>query len=365
MKHLLMATSSPGVAVFFVRLVQALGENPYRFSLHVSAHIANWLKANGLSFAGRIVAVSTGIEVRREVMEADLVLVGTDYGESLDAAYAEAACAAGTPLAYFIDFWSAMEAREERLRGTDCPILVPNRHAADMLSKLNPALDVRVFGHPEFERLLAVGNMERERRKRAFRERRGLGSRLICSFFSQPYSDHTVVYGIETDEALTREYMGFDEITCARELAKALSRSDKVATLFIKPHPRESEAKFDSIIQEFHSKNLQIVLFEEDKEDLLISSDINFALHSTVLVESVLLGVPGISLQVGKRYPGEDYLVTNTLGITPSIENTQALEALIQSRPSPVESRNALEIPLGVGDRFRRFVEERLDEAAY
>ena len=196
---LLMATSSPGVAVFFVRLVEAVEEVPLEFCLHVPGQVAGWLESCGLASPCEIIPTASEEVSGLPVEDAGLILSGTDYGESLDAAFAAKARSAGKPHAYCIDFWSAMEAREEGLRGTRSPVLVPNHHAAEMLLGLNPKLDVRPFGHPEFERLLGISDAQRMEARQEFRKRHGLGDRLVCSFFSQPYSDHAAVYGIATD----------------------------------------------------------------------------------------------------------------------------------------------------------------------
>ena len=117
---------------------------------------------------------------------------------------------------------------------------------------------------------------------------------------------------------------------------KAMVKASKMledVSFLVKPHPGEDIEMHQKIIKKFGGKNIKLVERESDTKELLFASDMTINVGSTVGLESILMGVPFMLMNLTGReiiVPYVEYgatiSVTKEEDIIPGIRKTLAGE---------------------------------------
>ncbi len=104
----------------------------------------------------------------------------------------------------------------------------------------------------------------------------------------------------ETDNS--KHYLGYTEKTIFKELVDALQtiKIDKKIGIVIRPHPKESLDNYCDLICLLKEKKIGFAVDKSlDSWDLIKMSELVCGMSSMFLIESVMLGKPIISIQIG------------------------------------------------------------------
>ncbi len=357
-----VVTNSPGCLVYYHRLFESEILKGVDVDFVFPREQQEWfaISYKQLPGAGYYPVKSSNDIPKKFIEEVDIVVTGTDYCRSLDYSVDKLGYAAGKPRMFAVDFWSALEERCKNYTMHNSLVLVPNEYAGKLLCSFGIAEEyIFVLGQPEFERLLVMSVDEIYDKQKDFRSARNIPDNVtVMTFYSQPYSDYKQRYHLDALNMLEYDVMGFNELTVFENIlnAVATSKNRNDIKLYLKTHPAETMGKFDMILNKFSFLNVEIT--SEAKDQLLFGSDANIGMHSSILVESLMLGKPAISVQIGKKYHGRDYFITNELGITKSILFREELAEMFSSLSWPVvENRNIMDIPLNSVERFLNAVD--------
>jgi len=187
-----------------------------------------------------------------------------------------------------------------------------------------PAERIKIVGHPSLSRLRQI--MTRTNNKDIAEARKKLklkDTQKMILFVSEPFTDS---YG---------DVAGYTELTILEEVLMYFQRRYSLANnkdrihLVIKRHPKNSPDAFNR----FKGNRLipMIISDEIDKVPLLLASDLVIGMASIMLMESIALGRPTVSVQVGAKM--KDLCEAVNQKIIPSIstheEMTQLLDRLL------------------------------------
>lgn len=144
------------------------------------------------------------------------------------------------------------------------------------------------------------------------------GSDFFITFASEPISKD---YGIAVN------YMGYTEQTVLRDILENL---EKISLeyggniyLTIKLHPRDNVEAYENIVLSKYEK-INIRIDENSNPlDLILASDLICGMSSMFLIESVILGKPVISVQIGLNK--ENPFILDRRGILESILDKKLL----------------------------------------
>jgi hypothetical protein len=183
---------------------------------------------------------------------------------------------------------------------------------------LEPSMLI-VTGQPHFEALReyksenVTSGPERINRKYNIAE-----SAYLITFASEP---------ISKDYGINEAYMGYNEQAIFKILANNLKKIaldfDRKITLIIKLHPREQENSYRDIL-DLSDEKIDIHIDKNSNPlDLILSSNLICGMSSMFLIESVILGKPVISVQIGLN--NKNPFILNRRGIIKSILDEDSL----------------------------------------
>jgi len=206
-----------------------------------------------------------------------LLLTGTSFHDGYERALWAAARKLGIPSFAALDSWTNIE---KRFRSADGSLEQPSalgvtdeRTRAQIAAEGWCTARVLVVGQPHL-----AGRVDRLRRRRKNRPG-GAPKRIV--FFSEPIEED---YG-----PIARGFTQFEVATLA---AEALAGAASV-TVEVKPHPRETEARW----RDWLARAPNARLATEDTEALLAAADGVLGMTTMALVEAALAGIPTLSLQ--------------------------------------------------------------------
>jgi len=144
---------------------------------------------------------------------------------------------------------------------------------------------------------------------------------LVCLFAGELMTEASLAGGAE--------WYGFDENTTLDALIPRLRSHcrmlDRNIHLILKPHPKDNSlGKYLCRTEEGKGLTVSMSPGELDRNLLLEYCDVVFGMTSMILLDSVCLGRPTVSLQLGLRR--EDVVVTNECGASLPIYNTTTLD---------------------------------------
>jgi hypothetical protein len=134
-----------------------------------------------------------------------------------------------------------------------------------------------------------------------------------------------------TPESYKLEH-GIDDASSLIYALKTLSLLKENWTLIIKPHPRDSQERLESILSTISTgKNIQVTILNIEKLDAFRKAKLVFGMRSMFLVEASSLGIPTVSFQPGRK---TDYsLIDKNEGIfvSETIVEPQKLNSLLSN----------------------------------
>lgn len=259
--------------------------------------------------------VSLGSMIRLLQIESpDLVLTGTSSQDKnnrdiIEQTITFAARNMGIKSVAVLDFWAGYSERFSNIFADEKFKFLPDKIAIldelarkAMLKEGFPEERLVITGNPYFDSLIEQKTGFRETDKQKVRADLGIFSdACVLLFASQPIKFY---YG---------ESLGYTEETVLEELLETLEKiKGKKICLLVKVHPMEKE---EDIKKRTLGYSFPIVVDQAyPPRQAILASDIVISTFSTMLIESVHLGKPSISLQPGLKT--DDLLITNRSGIT-------------------------------------------------
>lgn len=150
------------------------------------------------------------------------------------------------------------------------------------------------------------------------------GEKYIITYMSEPLTETYVD---------CNKLLGFTETSIFRDLLDSLSvisdHSQKEIILRIRLHPKEKKEKFLEIIATNNQKiNIEFDVYKTSMESI-INSNLVCGVSSMVLIESVILAVPSISVQIDLK--GKNRSILDSFGILKSVFNRKMLTNELKS----------------------------------
>lgn len=149
-------------------------------------------------------------------------------------------------------------------------------------------------------------------------------------------TDFLITYASEplTETYSTCNNIGYSELTIFEEIIKALLKisvdTQRKIVLIIKIHPRECADKYRRLMKKIKTGNLDVRIdISSHPWDLILSSQLICGMSSMLLIESVILRVPILSIQIGLR--GEDSFILSQQKRTKTILSQYTLMKAFKS----------------------------------
>lgn len=232
------------------------------------------------------------------------------------------AAARGCPSAAAVDQWQNYAVRfsgkrpSERLAYQPDAILVMDEEARkEAIADGLPAARLRVTGQPALEETAASA---KKLDRAAIRERLGAAPR-----------DFLVVFAAEALKAHFSD-LGYDEQTTADflldELGKLAPRSRRPLRLLIKLHPQNARGEFEPLLATSRLPS-SMAGMELSAMKAIRAADLVVGMTSIFLVQSALMGVPTLSLQLGAK--GPSLLTLTKSGALPFLTDAAKARALL------------------------------------
>jgi len=218
------------------------------------------------------------------------------------------------------------EKEEERLRYLPDRICIMDEYSKNEAVKEGIPKDrVIVTGQPSFDRLASCRINFKDKEK--IRNLLGVSKdEILVTFVSE---------AIHRDFKDSLGYNEADTLNCIISSLLNLLQEGHRFALVVKLHPQNRIEDFEQInFEKFKMLKIRIISKEVHPLDLIMSSDIVVGMSSILLVESILLKKPTISLQLNAKK--DDNLVATKVGAIPLITNEkkfgEVLESLIKDK---------------------------------
>lgn len=220
----------------------------------------------------------------------DVVVTGTSFSSPLERRAWALARRRGVPTLAAIDAWANFG---RRFQESDlAPMVLPDAVAVIDGDCARSLADdgiapkrVHVVGQPHLERL--VGRLAPAR---AARDPAAAELPLVA-YFSEPIAGN-----LPPDK-----HPGYDQFGVLEHVLTELRRGPPVS-LVVQPHPRESAELWRRFMAERPlPAGFAVRVGQLERDRLLVDADLVLGMTSMVLVEAALIGVPVVSLQLGRR----------------------------------------------------------------
>lgn len=342
MSRVLVFSRDPGGANTVIPLVQPLRERGLDVLLYGKDVALDRYRQAG--FAGMDVMTLlpevTPDAVRRFVEYAapEAIVTGTSADDFTEKFIWKAGAELGIPSMAIMDQWSNYGLRFSRHGVNDIGeyarershpylptlIVAMDDHArGEMIAEGLPQERIVVCGQPYFETVKASRN-ESDAIAR-FNAIAGIAPEdFVVLFASEPL---TTTYG-----AGALSYWGYTELTILSALISSLERiageTGRRIALIVRPHPKEGQEHFAEVIG--RCRHVRCCFDSESTPWTLMNrADLVCGMSSMFLIESVILGRPVLSIQIGLRR--EDPFVLARRGITQSIATQEELETRLRN----------------------------------
>ncbi|MCK4264796.1 CDP-glycerol glycerophosphotransferase family protein [Candidatus Babeliales bacterium] len=153
-------------------------------------------------------------------------------------------------------------------------------------------------------------------------------------------SDFVITYISDYISSIYGNMFGYTDLTVFQELINALdivARDKNIKiSLIIKRHPTEENDLYTPLIKNFNNKNIKFILVDNlyNPFDLIGMSDLLCGISSIMLIESLIIGKPIISIQIGLKR--KSFFPLDSRGLVKSIMDSQDL---IQKIISIIENK--------------------------
>jgi hypothetical protein len=258
---------------------------------------------------------------------AALLLTGTSLnGVDLERRFILAAQRLRVPSLALLDYWSNYVPRfSSDGRVLDClpeRIAIMDGQARDEMRAAEFPDELLVTtGQPLFDDLTLRREGASAASRAATRQALGVAEERLVLFVSQPLRE---VYGTEGAAG----WLGYDEFDIVPPFLAALKRmvKDQSLRLVVLPHPRESRERcaFWLVGRSWAT----LAPAGADSRELVLAADLVAGMNSMLLMESVLLGIPALSIQLNLR--SADHLPVSRAGVIPRVEQVESLEGTLR-----------------------------------
>lgn len=232
----------------------------------------------------------------------------------------------------------------------------------DMLQEGFDEKNLIVTGNPSFDQCTILRENFKAKDRENVRKDLGIGpDSYLFLYASGPIED---AYGGDDSKPT---FLGYTEKTVLRDIISSMKKiSEKNKTLLVKIHPREEKENLESIIKDAGADFPIVINKGYNTRQAILASDAILSSFSTVLLESVHLDKPAISIQPNLKK--KDTVLTNRLGITVPCysqgEVDSVLGNLVADSGYNADLKEKREIVLRVGnatDNVSRLVYGMLD----
>lgn len=281
-----------------------------------------------------------------------IVLAGAGAYNLLEHSVRVAAAKAKIPCIAILDYWTNYFERFRRLEGKQWSYSLPDRICVldeivcnEMLAEGFTSEQIVVTGQPYFEYISNWKETLSIEDVKCFRNRFVKDEmQILIGFCSEPIvEDMDVIHG---ENLCYTQYNTIEKIAYILErLAKSKKRH---IHLIIRPHPREDEAKLNTILREI--KTTPMFSYEISKIgtslEFIVSCDLVIGMTSMVLIEASFMSHPVLSVQLNLK--SRDTFFGTTRGYCPSVYKVQRLEKrLEQWIEKPIQS--SIKMPSAYG----------------
>lgn len=205
---------------------------------------------------------------------------------------------------------------------------------------INDGLDpsrIILTGQPYFETILKKKEKTSSEEIKKLKEKTGIDkSSFVITFASEPVSND---YDKSNN---SKNYLGYTERTVVKEIIESIKiislEYNKKIYFVIRPHPRENIESYKDLIVLFKNEKINIIVDKNlDSWDLILMSDLVCGMSSMFLIESVILGKPILSVQIGLNRESPFILVRR--GIVKNILDKDTL--LARLKPIIIDSKTS------------------------
>lgn len=348
MRHLLVAAHDTGGANMLVPVIAQLSPRAdVRLRVVACAEAVRVFSHAGVPH--RVVAWTghegaRGGDLARQLLaecKADVLLLGTSWGPTLEKALLKVAGKLGIPSISVVDSWSNFR---ERFAGSGSGalclpsrVVVPDERAVVQAEQEGvPRALLIAIGQPHLEALAEALRREevREEARRLRAEWRVGGSpeSPLVLFASEAFSTH------QGPDSLA--YLGYTEVEALEGVVGAVQQAESALgqsiRLLVKLHPQQS---IDTMVwgRLAAVRDLRMVDGRQPIWPCLLAADVIVGMSSMVLIEAALAGTPAISFRPEAR--AGDSFVGSELGLVPSATTAHALLLLLTQALKPGVSR--------------------------
>lgn len=335
MKKIILFSRDPGGANTIIPLVNKFGKR-YNVKLFGKDVALTRYKLFGLKcrdIMKDIKKVSL-LEVKSflEKENPDCIITGTSSDDMTEKWLWKAALKMGIPSFAIIDHWVNYGMRfskysvAESKKYDQAPshdfqpdrIFVMDNYAKKEMEKIGfDCKKLIISGQPYFDLMENQRKNFSKNKSLAFRKKYGI-----------PTADKLITFASEPLEMLYKEknkknlYLGFTEKTIVKalliELNKIVSENKISLTLVLKLHPKEDVKGLVDLIRREQNVNFKIKILKDcNSWELIMASDLVCGMSSMFLIESVILGRPVMSIQIGLK--GKDAFILSQRGILKTI----------------------------------------------
>lgn len=337
MKKIMLLARDPGGANTILALVPALQNQGYELllcgkdaALHRYRHFG--LEGKDVGLERPVIDCEHWLEFL-ELEQPDLIITGTSGDDFSERYLWQAARRKGIGSLAILDQWInyglrfssyGLDRKDEYEKNHLHPylpdfILVMDEEAR--LAMIRDGIEAEriiVSGQPYFDLLL---QQQKHDNRRLIREtRQGLQiapNDYVIAFVSESISQD---YRVSPGES---PYWGYDEISILKELLQVLVPISREETrpvhLLIKKHPLERSDNYLKLLNDSDCSKLRYQVAEGniDPWSLVLASDLVCGMSSMLLLESILLGRPTLSIQIGLKR--DNPLILDKRGVLLSI----------------------------------------------
>ncbi len=314
-KKVLLFSRDPGGANTIIPLVKPLREKGYNAMLYGKDVALNRYADAGLPSSDIISEVNhvspDAIENFLRTVHPDVVITGTSADDFTEKYLWQAAGRIGIPSMAIIDQWTNYGLRfsdflvseiSEYLKRKNhpyCPsviVAMDDYSRIEMIHEGLPSEKIVVCGQPYFETIASfVPNPEELagcNQRNAIRD-----DDFVVVFASEPI--------IKTCGDTALSFWGYSERSIFSSLVRALHQNTRKSTgqrvvLVIRPHPKESRDGLLDIVKQYPDLHWSIDA-ETSPRVLIKRGDLVCGMSSMFLIESVIMGRPTMSIQIGLK----------------------------------------------------------------
>ena len=290
----------PGSVNALLPVLNALGKS--NNSVYVITSHYNHTKFKRTRFKARYLDAPISLELSFEVLNTfkpNILLAGTSEPEDqevgrVESIFINAAKKNSIPSVAILDFWSKYRERfslssENALDALPNKICVMDEKAKnEMIIKGFSEELIIVTGNPHWDKFRLIRkrldkiNLEQIKKTKGIKK-----NQRIMLFISQPLSERD------------NDKLGYTELDVLKDIIKLIKQDPTLqdVELWIKPHPRDTISKYDSLMSKKNQCQLHLITDEIDIYTLGLVADFIVGIFSMLLVEYALLGMDVVSYQ--------------------------------------------------------------------